>query len=438
MGSMKNILTALLLSITILSFGQTTMNIYQNNGTTVNLPVSTIDSVNFTTTPPPSTMNIYQMSGGIISIVIADIDSITYTVQGTSGLAVLSTSSVTNINSNSNSAVSGGNVISDGGSPVTQRGVWYSLQQTPDIIVYCCVTEDGTGMGSFISSLTGLIDNCTYYARAYATNANGTAYGNEVSFTTLPTVTTNPITNIGSTSAVSGGGGMSSCIGGNITNKGVCYSINTNPTIADNITNDGNGTGSFTSNLSGLTANTTYYLRAYATNSVGTAYGNELSFTTTLAIGDSYQGGIVFYLNGTGGGLIAAPTDQSSSALWGCQGTSIAGADGIAIGTGAQNTIDIEAGCATAGTAADICANLVLSGYTDWFLPSKDELNLMYQNIGQGNALGLGNVGGFANNSYWSSTEYNANNVWTQNFTSSGPTVLLKSNPLYVRAVRAF
>ena len=131
MGSMKNILTALLLSITILSFGQTTMNIYQNNGTTVNLPASTIDSLNFTTTPPPSRMNIYQMGGGIISIVIGNIDSITYTVQGTSGLAVLSTDSVTNIDSTS--AVSGGDIINNGGSPVTQRGVVWSTSQNPSV-----------------------------------------------------------------------------------------------------------------------------------------------------------------------------------------------------------------------------------------------------------------------------------------------------------------
>ena len=157
-----------------------------------------------------------------------------------------------------------------------------------------------------------------------------------------------------------------------------------------------------------------------------------------LAIGDSYQGGIIFYLDGSGGGLIAAPTDQSSGAEWGCDGTIISGADGTAIGTGAQNTIDIEAGCSTAGTAADICANLVLSGYTDWFLPSKDELNLMYQNIGQGNALGLGNVGGFAGAYYWSSTEYNTTNAYYFYFYNGYAYYSSKNSTYSVRAVRAF
>ena len=149
---------------------------------------------------------------------------------------------------------------------------------------------------------------------------------------------------------------------------------------------------------------------------------------STVSIGDNYQGGIVFYLDGNGGGLIAAPTDQGQ-AEWGCYGTTISGADGTAIGTGAQNTIDIEAGCTTAGTAADICANLTLGGYSDWFLPSKDELNEMYQN--------KSTIGGFANNIYWSSTEYN-NGAWLQYFFNGIQNVDGKFYPNAVRAIRAF
>ena len=159
---------------------------------------------------------------------------------------------------------------------------------------------------------------------------------------------------------------------------------------------------------------------------------------SALAIGDTHQGGIIFWLDGNGGGLIAAPTD-SDSAVWGCWGTAISGSDGTAIGTGNQNTIDIEAGCTTSGIAADICANLSLNGYIDWFLPSKDELNEMYLNIGQGNALGLGNIGGFADEYYWSSTEDNNNAVWGQWF-KNGPELKYQKNfnDLIVRAVRAF
>ena len=114
--------------------------------------------------------------------------------------------------------------------------------------------------------------------------------------------------------------------------------------------------------------------------------------------------------------MIAALSDQSSAAEWGCSGTVLTGADGVYLGTGNQNTIDIELGCQTINTAADICANLSLEGYTDWFLPSKDELNKMWLNIGQGNFLGLGNVGGFANDEYWSSSENDTNSAWDQNF----------------------
>mgnify|MGYP006094310367 CR=1 FL=1 len=169
---------------------------------------------------------------------------------------------------------------------------------------------------------------------------------------------------------------------------------------------------------------------------------NNSGNTTNLAIGDTHQGGIIFYLDASGGGLIAAPSDQSSDAEWGCSGTAISGADGMAIGTGYQNTIDIEAGCTTLFTAADICANLTLGGYSDWFLPSKDELNEMYVNLHQ---QGLGD---FANSAYWNSTEpsvdlgnpgLDISCAWSQNFQNGSQSDgRARNNPSYVRAVRRF
>ena len=129
---------------------------------------------------------------------------------------------------------------------------------------------------------------------------------------------------------------------------------------------------------------------------------------TYPAIGDAYGGGIIFYILQPGDlrysaghfhGLIAATSDQSLNITWGCSTNT--GADGTAIGTGSQNTSVIVSSFFCEDwdppQAADFCANLTFGGYSDWFLPSKDEINKMYLNIGQGNALGLGNVAGFAN-----------------------------------------
>ena len=166
---------------------------------------------------------------------------------------------------------------------------------------------------------------------------------------------------------------------------------------------------------------------------------------SALAIGDTHQGGIIFYLDGNGGGLIAALTDQTTYAEWGCEEISISGADGTAIGTGNQNTIDIEAGCTTTGIAADICANLTLGGYSDWFLPSKDELNLMWTNLADSDGDGVNNgvtdpnnLGGFAVNYYWSSTEADYNNAWRQSFYYGSQNYNNKNYGSSVRAVRAF
>ncbi len=193
---------------------------------------------------------------------------------------IVTTADVTDITQTT--AVSGGNVTDDGGAAVTARGVCWSTSQNPTISDNH--TSDGNGTGSFTSNLTNLTANTTYYVRAYATNENGTSYGEQKSFTTLqnielPTVTTADVTDITQNTAVSGGN-VTDDGGAAVTARGVCWSTSQNPTVSDNHTSDGNGTGSFTSNLTNLTANTTYYIRAYATNSEGTSYGEQKSFTT--------------------------------------------------------------------------------------------------------------------------------------------------------------
>jgi hypothetical protein len=143
-------------------------------------------------------------------------------------------------------------------------------------------------------------------------------------------------------------------------------------------------------------------------------------------------------LDGNGGGLIAAPSDQSTGAEWGCWGTNV-WANGTAIGTGAQNTVTIvNNSCNASSSAASMCANYDDGTYDDWFLPSKDELNEMYLNIGQGNALGLGNIGGFVNNAYWSSTESSNTKAWYEHFSNGYQNKTYKSFTDKVRAIRTF
>jgi uncharacterized protein (TIGR02145 family) len=193
---------------------------------------------------------------------------------------VSATSAVSNITATT--ASSGGNITSDGGATVTSRGVCWSTSADPT--TSNSKTTDGTGTGTFTSSLTGLTASTTYYVRAYATNSVGTAYGTQVSFTsasvpTIPTVTTTAVSNITSTTA-SSGGNITADGGVAVTSRGVCWSTSANPTTSNSKTTDGSGTGIFTSSLTGLTAATTYYVRAYAINSVGTAYGVEVNFTS--------------------------------------------------------------------------------------------------------------------------------------------------------------
>ena len=182
------------------------------------------------------------------------------------------------------SATVGGNVTSDGGLSVTERGIVYSTTKNPT--TSSNKKTSGTGTGSYSINLTGLAAETTYYVRAYAINNKGTAYGEEVSFKTtvygVPTVRTSSATNITSTSATVGGN-VTNTGGQPVTERGIVYSTTPNPTTSSNKMTSGAGTGSYSINLTGLSEGTTYYVRAYAINSNGTAYGEEVSFKTTIS-----------------------------------------------------------------------------------------------------------------------------------------------------------
>ena len=221
------------------------------------------------------------------------------------------------------SAVAGGMVMLPEGTHVFQRGVCWGTMPSPDIDGDH--TTEETGIGSFSSTLVGLNPSTTYYVRAYAASDYGLTYGNEQSFTTLtgiPEVMTAEVTDITATTATCGGtiatdGGLA------ITARGVCWSTSPNPTLSDSHTADGTGTGSFISSLTGLSASTTYYVRAYASNSLVTIYGGEQSFTTEAGGG---SGGDHAYVDlGLPSGLLWAtcnvgaetPEDYGDYFAWG-------------------------------------------------------------------------------------------------------------------------
>lgn len=200
----------------------------------------------------------------------------------------LNTAAITDITGNT--ATGGGIVMVAGGAAVTKQGVCWSTNRNPTIADG--KTENGNATGPYVSALTNLKGYTMYYVRAYATNSAGTGYGPEVFFETKvdkPAVTTTAITGI-TASTASSGGNVTADGGATITARGVCWSTGANPTIADSKTSDGTGKGIFTSSLTGLVVSTTYHVRAYATNSAGTAYGPEVTFATfpvaIYALGD--------------------------------------------------------------------------------------------------------------------------------------------------------
>jgi hypothetical protein len=221
--------------------------------------------------------------------------------------------------------------------------------------------------------------------------------------------------------------------GAGVFERGVCWSSSPGPTIQGNReTIEGSGSYgyslTFTGAMSGLV-----YVRAYARTSAGVYYSNERSFTPLiLSIGSTYAGGIIFDLDSSGQhGLVCAPSNPGYFP-WGCQGTDIPNTS-TAVGTGATNTAYIVAGCAQHPIAASVCANLVLNGYSDWYLPSLGEMQLMYSR------LHLQGLGGFGGGGYWSSSQSYPHNAWFMDF-YYGNVFDVNKDVYYfqVRAVRAF
>ena len=341
----------------------------------------------------------------------------------------------------------GGRLVNDGGSPITERGIYIGYQPNPENYNGALRYSDGrTDTGLF--TINGITLNrftagSTIYVRAYASNQSGlTGYGKDQVFTiplpTIPTVTTiaSPTLITGNTARCSGT--ITDNGGDTVSLYGICWGTSPNPTINPNST--GNATGnqsSFLSVLNQLNPNTTYYFRAYATNSIGTGYGAQYTFTTSSSVtynigGIGQAGGYIFYDKGSYSNgwryMEAAPYDLARTEGQGC----LWGVTQTAIGTGQGNTQSITSACGIGHYAAYDCKHYLLCNYLDWFLPSQDELLAVYQNLKRNN------IGGFTGNQYWSSSQ-NGNYGITIDFTigtiANSTDVTLNK---YIRAVRVF
>jgi hypothetical protein len=278
---------------------------------------------------------------------------------------------------------------------------------------------------------------------------NGTGWA-DLSLTstagTVPTVTTDAITSYGFSSATLGGNVLSNS-GASILSRGVCYSSSPNPNISDNITTVSTGTGAFNDFVIGLDSNTSYYARAYATNSNGIAYGNQVTFTSKglVSIGDLFQGGIVAhiiqpgeqgYVSGEQHGLIALPYDYYATVRWcGNSSSSYQIASSLTtnwVGDGGTNTSAIFDSCVSIETGAiQMAQNLIANGYSDWHLPSFNELVIAMNNNSLANLS-------FSSSYYWSSTQANNAQARIVGYNSNGNNPMGSQNITVPQKARAF
>jgi hypothetical protein len=291
------------------------------------------------------------------------------------------------------------------------------------------------------AEVTGLLPGSAYHYRINAVNSKGSVSSLDNLFTTLgrlPTATTLVSQNVNSASVI-----LNASVNPNylettvsfeygITNN-YGYSVNATPVLLT-----GSTVKNVTASLTSLSVGAMYHFRVKATNSLGTTYGNDLTFIPKPSLGENYAGGIVFYIDQTGlHGLVCASTDQSTGIIW-YNGSNVNTlAKGTAVGTGQDNTSKIVAAQGDGSYAAKLCDDLVLNGYSDWFLPSSQELGLVYHNVKEKS------LGGFRTDImtwYWTSTEFNQGNAIYMNFeTDLTSDIGGEKYKLYrVRAIRAF
>ena len=321
----------------------------------------------------------------------------------------VSTSAVTGIDLEA--AEAGGTISDNGGLSVTAKGVVWSTSPGPTITLPT-KTSDGSGDAAFLSALTGLDEGTTYYLRAYATNSMGTGYGEERSFTTLEVVpATVSISSLTWSSNATVMVNIDDTGLGTVSARGVAWGTSPNPTIEGTYTSFDSPAIGFGVRIDGWTAGTTYYLRAYATNEAGTAYSDEVAFTRpALAVGDPYLGGIV-------GGFDPDSDYQSGFII-----------------------TDRNQGNVTWANAGPLASNLEFNGYTDWYLPSIDQLRAVGRNKEAVDA-GAVSTGGapLTQYVYWSSSPNQGvgfdwgpcGNCWVSLTGTPSPQA-------YVRAVRDF
>jgi hypothetical protein len=223
---------------------------------------------------------------------------------------------------------------------------------------------------------------------------------------------------------------------------GFVYSTNSgfNPESASEVLGSISGGDTITATTF-VDPNTNYFVKAYAWVDGDRIYGNEISFATGYAVGETHEGGIIGYIfqpqdpgyiEGEQHGLIFAENELGTDVQWGCEGTSVSGTN-LEIGSGANNTSQIVSQCSDNGIAARLCDQLSVNGYSDWFLPSYSELRAIDENIEQ-----LDITIGY----YFSSSQASANNAWAIYLwpppVVEGPSEYAKSQGRRVLAVRYF